>query len=217
MKLRNSLCTEELQNADLWLLYPASPTYALLGLWNVLCALLGFGVRPILKERQCEDACPGGCRARNGTLLRKCILNTWAKSGAACPNDLLTGQHFHSRHCREEDSQAIEYFIFTWWSRFCMNYTKRINQKQSVLDPQLCLEICSLRHSMLHLLSSIFLKRCTDFFFLSPELCLTWSDWSGSLQCFIWVSAQCCLLFYYRVFAILGIFQHFVYVTHYFS
>lgn len=107
-------------------------------------------------------------------LLWKCIFNTWARSGAACPNNLLTGQHFHSRHCRVEDSQATEYFIFTWWTRFCMNYTKRINQEQSGLGSQLCLEICSVRHFISEVLSSIFQRWGIDFsfplYFVLPDL-----------------------------------------------
>lgn len=113
------------------------------------------------------------------------------KAWAAWPNDLLTGQHLHSQHCRAEDSQAIEYFISTWWTRFCINCTQRINPNYSVLGSQLCLEICSARHFMSQLLSSIFPK-ARHWFFLSSVLCLTSSDWCGLLQCFIWISAKCC-------------------------
>lgn len=113
------------------------------------------------------------------------------KAWAAWPNDLLTRQHLHSQHCRAEDSQGVEYFISTWWTRFCMNCTQRINPNYSVFGSQLCLEICSARYFISQLLSSIFPK-ARHWFFLSSVLCLTCSDCCGLLQCFTWIWAKCC-------------------------
>lgn len=178
---------------DLWLLCPVSPQYSPLGLPNVHCAPLGFGVRPSLAKRQREIAGPERRDARNGGLLWKRIFNTRARSGAACPNDLLTGQHFHSRHCGVEDSQAVEYFIFTQCTRFCMNYTKRINQEQSGLGSQLCLEICSVRLFISQLLSSVFPRWDIDFSF---PLYFVWPAQIGlEFYSFMWVSAKCCPMF----------------------
>lgn len=97
--------------------------------WLLKCTLCipGLGLRQnlLLKKRQCKHACPERCHARNGMLLWKLLFNTWARSGAACPNNLLTGQHFHSQHCRVNASQASEYFMFTYDLAFAWIRPKR--------------------------------------------------------------------------------------------
>lgn len=198
------LCTEELQNTDLWWLCPASPACSLLGLGKLCCALLGFGAGApnqgkSIKSREwviSREKAMWACLSWRLLCWKwHVLLNMYfqgvGKAWAAWPNDLLTGQHLHSQHCRAEDSQAIEYFISTWWTRFCINCTQRINPNYSVLGSQLWLEICSARHFISQLLSSIFPK-ARHWFFLSSVLCLTSSDWCGLLQCFIWISAKCC-------------------------
>lgn len=45
------------------------------------CALLGFGVGPVLKRRHCDCACTEGCCAGNGIAFSKCVFKAWARPG----------------------------------------------------------------------------------------------------------------------------------------